>query len=332
MRIGVFISETSPGGSTIDDVVARAKWAEDNGIDSGWVPHVPWSLDALTALAIAGRSTSRIELGTGVVPTWSHHPYGLAQHALSTQAACGGRLTLGIGPSHRSVAENWYGADYDGVIHHVREYVEVLDACDAAQAEANASGGGPGRMGGPVVHDGPLFPVRSILGVPGATPVPVVLAALAPLMLRLAGERAAGTMTWMGDEHTHRTHVVPRLRAAADAVGRPMPRVIAGLPVAVCDDLDAGLATAERRYGMYREIPTYARMLARGESDGPAGVAVIGTEEQVTERLASYEDSGVTDLAAMCFAVGEDDAARAESERRTLELLARLARENRGEG
>lgn len=325
MRIGLFIAETSPRGSTIDDVVDRARWAEDNGLDSGWVPHVPWSLDALTALAIAGRATSRLELGTAVVPTWSHHPYGLAQHALSTQAACGGRLTLGIGPSHRSVAENWYGADYEGVIEHMREYVAVLEACNAAQAEASATGGGPGRMGGAVVHDGDRYPVRSILDVPDARPVSIVLAALAPLMLRLAGERADGTITWMGDEHTHRTHVVPRLRAAAEAVGRPMPRVIAGLPVAVCDDRAKGIETAERRYGMYRQIPTYARMLALGESGAPSGVAVIGTEDEVVERLASYADAGVTDLAAMCFAVGDDETERSESAQRTLDVLVRAA-------
>ena len=325
MRIGLFISETSPRGSSIDDVVERARWAEDNGLDSGWVPHVPWSLDALTALTVAGRATSRIELGTAVVPTWSHHPYGLAQHALSTQAACSGRLTLGIGPSHRSVAENWYGADYDGVIEHMREYLAVLEAANAAQAEALATDGGPGRMGGAVVHEGDRYPVRSILDVPGATPVSIVLAALAPLMLRLAGERADGTITWMGDEHTHRTHVVPRLRAAAETVGRPMPRVIAGLPVAVCDDRAKGVETAERRYGMYRQIPTYARMLARGESGSPSGVAVIGTEDEVIERLASYADAGVTDLAAMCFAVGDDEAERDESARRTLDVLVRAA-------
>jgi F420-dependent oxidoreductase-like protein len=329
VRIGVFIAETAPRGSTIDDVVERARWAEEHGLHTGWVPHVPWSLDALTSLALAGPATSRIELGTAVVPTWSHHPYGLAQHALSTQAACGGRLLLGIGPSHRSVAEGWYGADYEGVIHHVREYVGVLEAANAAQADALATGGGPGRLGGTVVHEGDRYPVRSILDVPGAAPVPIYLAALAPLMLRLAGERAAGTITWMGDERTHETHVVPRLSAAATAAGRPVPRVVAGLPVAVCSDRDEGLAEAERRYGMYRDIPTYARMLARGEAGSPAQVAVIGTEEQVADRLRSYEAAGVTDVAAMTFPVGADGAARARSTERTMALLAELARASR---
>jgi F420-dependent oxidoreductase-like protein len=323
MRIGMFISETGPGGATVDAVVARAVWAEEHGLNTGWVPHIPWALDALTALTLAGQATSRIELGTAVIPTWSHHPYGLAQHALSTQAACQGRLLLGIGPSHRSVAEGWYGASYDGVIHHVREYVEVLDACNAAQREANSGAAGP--LGGRVHHEGALYPVESLLDVPGATEVPVYLAALAPLMLRLAGERAAGTITWMCDERTHATHVVPRLTAAAESVGRPVPRVIAGLPVTVCSDRDEGLAVAARRYAMYREIPTYARVLAMGETGAPEQVAIIGDEEEVAARIQSYEDAGVTDLAAMTFGVGDSPGEREAGHDRTLALLAELS-------
>jgi F420-dependent oxidoreductase-like protein len=321
----MFIAETSPPGSTVDQVLADARWCDDTGLHTGWVPHVPWSLDALTAVALAGRVTDRVELGTAVVPTWSHHPYALAQHALTAQAACGGRLLLGIGPSHRSVAEGWYGADYDGVIHHVREYVGVLEAADRAQADANA-GRGLGQMGGRVHHEGERYPVESLLGVPGAEPVPIYLAALAPLMLKLAGERAAGTITWMCDESAIATHVVPRLTAAAEAVGRPVPRVIGGLPVAVCADRGQGLAAAEARYGGYRDIPTYARALARGESGSPAEVAVVGTEEQVVERLRGYEAAGVTDLCAMTFPVGDDPAERARSLDRTRALLSQLAR------
>src|SRR5216117_3244083 len=137
MRIGMFIAGASPRRvSTVDEVIENAQRAEELGLATGWVPHVPWSLDALTSLALAGRRTSRIELGTAVVPTWSRHPYGLAQQALSTQTACGGRLLLGIGPSDQMVAEGWYGASYAGVIHHVRDYVGVLEACFAAQASS----------------------------------------------------------------------------------------------------------------------------------------------------------------------------------------------------
>jgi len=327
VRIGIFLAETSPRGSTLEEVVAKARWAEESGLATGWVPHVPWSHDALTSLALAGQRTSRIELGTAVVPTWSRHPYGLAQQALSTQAACGGRLLLGIGPSHQMVAEGWYGASYAGVIHHVRDYVGVLEACFAAQAEANTGARGPGDVGAPVRFAGERYRVESLLDVPGATPVPIYLAALAPLMLRLAGERAAGTITWMGDERTHAEHVLPRLEAAARAAGRPTPRVIAGLPVAVCDDAAEGRAAADRRYTIYQQIPTYARMLARGDAKSPADVSVVGSEAQVAARLRSYASAGVSDLCAMVFGVGSDAAARTRSRRRTEQCLAALARE-----
>jgi F420-dependent oxidoreductase-like protein len=325
MRIGLFIAETSPPGSDIAGLLERARWADEHGLHTGWVPHVPWSLDGLTAVALAGQVTERIELGTAVVPTWSHHPYAMAQHALTAQAACGGRLLLGIGPSHQSVAEGWYGADYHGVINHVREYVEVLDAVNAAQADANA-GRGMAGMGGRVHHEGELYPVESLLGVPGAETVPVYLAALAPLMLKLAGERAEGTITWMCDEHAIETHVVPRLTAAAEGVGRPVPRVIGGMPVGVCDGREQGLAAAEARYGGYRDIPTYARALARGESGSPAEVAAVGTEDEVAARIRSYETAGVTDLAAMTFGIGADRTERERNHQRTLDLLADLAR------
>jgi F420-dependent oxidoreductase-like protein len=308
----MFIAESSPGAqSTVAATIETAQWAEEHGLETGWVPHVPWSLDALTALALVGQQTTRIELGTAVVPTWSRHPYAMAQQALTTQAACDGRLLLGIGPSHPVVAENWYGASYQGVIHHVREYVGVLEAAFAAR--------------GPVQFEGSRYRVQSLLDVPGATPVPIYLAALAPLMLQLAGTRAAGTITWMCDERAHAEHIVPRLEQAARAAGRPTPRVIAGLPVSVCDDDAAGRTEAERRYGIYRDIPTYARALARGDADSPADVVLTGTERQVTERVRSYESAGVTDLCAMVFEVGSDDRERAASRRRTQDLLASLA-------
>jgi alkanesulfonate monooxygenase SsuD/methylene tetrahydromethanopterin reductase-like flavin-dependent oxidoreductase (luciferase family) len=129
----------------------------------------------------------------------------------------------------------------------------------------------------------------------------------------------------MCDEHTHATHVLPRLSAAAEAVGRPVPRVIAGLPFAVCSDRDEGMAVAEQKFGMYRHMPNYARMLELGESGSPAEVAVIGTEAQVIERLRSFEDSGVTDLAAMTFSVGVDAAEKERNRQRTLDVLAQLS-------
>src|SRR5689334_21813597 len=126
MRIGVFIAEASVDGSDVSTVIDNARWAEDHGFSTGWVPHIPWSLDGLTSLALAGQVTRHIELGSAVMPTWSRHPYAVAQQALTTQAAVGGRLLLGLGPSHPGWVDAAYGASYDRPLRHVREYVSVL--------------------------------------------------------------------------------------------------------------------------------------------------------------------------------------------------------------
>jgi len=310
MRIGIFVSETSAEQTGVDALLANAAQAEAAGFATAWVPHIPWSFDALSALTMAAGVTGRIELGTAVVPTYSRHPLAMAQQALSTQAAAHGRVALGIGPSHPVVVEGMYGLSYDAPIRHVREYVDVLDAAF----------GGTGQ----VDHDGDLYRVHAMLRVPGADRVPMLLAALAPLMLRLAGERTDGTISWMADERAHAEHIVPRITAAADGAGRPAPRVIAGLPIAVHDDVDEARERAARAFAVYTQIPTYQRILDRGDAGGPADVCVVGDEAAVETRLRAYRDAGVTDLAATILTVGGD---REASRRRTWDLLASLAPE-----
>jgi len=310
MRIGLFIAEAGIEGSDVATVQAQARWAEAHGFSTGWVPHIPWSLDGLTALALAGQVTERIELGSAVMPTWSRHPYAMAQQAFTTQAALGGRLVLGLGPSHPEWVENAYGASYEHPLRHVREYLSVMESALS--------------LSGKVDFVGETYRSTSVLDVPGASRLPIMLAALGPKMLQLAGERTTGTITWMGDERAHAEHVVPRITSAAKAAGLPAPRVVAGLPVAVSDDARAGREAAARRFAIYEQIPTYARMLARGDADGAADVCVVGTEREVVARLRSYAATGITDLLASVFPVGDDEA---RSRRRTLALLASLTPE-----
>ena len=313
MRIGIFVSETSAELTSVDELVANAVAAEAAGFTTAWVPHIPWSLDALTAIAIAAGPTERIELGTAVVPTYSRHPLAMAQQALSTQAVADGRLSLGIGPSHQMVIEGMYGLSYERPIRHVREYVDVLTSAFAGT--------------GQVDHDGDLYTVHAMLNVPGATSAPLLLSALAPLMLRLAGEQTDGTITWMCDERANTEHVVPRITAAAEGAGRPAPRIISGLPVCVHDDEDAARERAAHAFQIYGQIPTYRRILDRGDGEGPADVCVVGDEAAVEAKLRSHRDTGVTDLAATIFTVGTTPAERTASRRRTFDLLASLAPE-----
>jgi 5,10-methylenetetrahydromethanopterin reductase len=308
MRIGAFISDVSGAQTGVDELLANARAAEALGFTTGWVPHIPWSLDGLTALALAGQVTNRIELGTAVMPTYPRHPMAMAQQAMSTQAAAGGRLVLGIGPSHPVVIESMFGLIYDRPARHTREYVEVLRAAFAGA--------------GHVEYHGDFFSFSSMLTVPGSTPAPIMVAALAPRMLRLAGELTDGTITYWANERAVGEHIVPGITAAATAAERPAPRVVVGLPVAVCDDVDAARERAAKIFATYLNIPTYQRVLARG-GDGttPTDVAVIGTEAEVTARLRVYADAGATDLCATALGLGDD---REASQRRTIELLASL--------
>ena len=216
MRVGLFIGDATGVRTSVADLVAAARDADDLGFATGWVPHIPWSLDGLTALALAGQVTTRIELGTAVMPTYTRHPLAMAQQALSAQAAAGGRVALGIGPSHPVVIETMYGLVYDRPAAHTREYVEVLRRA----FEASASSGEPG--GEFVTYEGEFFRVSSMFVVPGAEPPPpVLIAALAPLMLRLAGEATDGTITYWANERAIGEHVVPRITRARKPRGGP---------------------------------------------------------------------------------------------------------------
>jgi len=291
MRIGLFLGEAGD----IEQQIAQVVEAEQDGFDSCWLGQI-FQSDAMTVLALAGPRTRRIELGTSVIPTYPRHPYVLAQQALTVQAATGGRFTLGIGPSHQPVVENMWGLSYDRPASHVREYLSVLR---------------PLIEEGRVAHSGELFRVTAGLGVPGATPCPILIAALAPVMLRIAGELADGTVTWMTGPKTIETHVVPRITAAAEAAGRPAPRVCVGLPVAVTDDPAGARAFAAQAFQMYGQLPNYRRVLDLEGAEGPADGAILGAEGEVEGQVRELSEAGATDLLAVMFsAEGEEGLAR----------------------
>ncbi|OGO50158.1 MAG: LLM class F420-dependent oxidoreductase, partial [Chloroflexi bacterium RBG_16_68_14] len=277
----------------LEDLVQQVVDAEREGFDSFWFVQI-FGADPLTAIAVAGMRTERIELGVCVVPTYPRHPFALAQQALTVQAATGGRLTLGIGPSHKLVIENMLGLSYDQPASHVREYLSVLR---------------PLVNEGRVAFSGQHFRVAGGLGVPGATPFPILISALAPMMLRVAGELADGTVTWMTGPRTLKDHVVPRINAAAEAAGRPRPRVCAGLPVCVTDDAGQARERAGQEFQVYGQLPNYRRMLDREGAAGPADIAIVGNEEQVEAQVRAFAAAGATDLAASIFPAGGDEAA-----------------------
>lgn len=301
MTIGgdVLARPSSPG-----EVVADARRAEDEGFATAWSVHFSRAYDALTTLAVAGTVTSRIELGVGIVPTYPRHPLALAQQAATAQVFCGGRLTLGVGVSHRPVIEGLHGLTYASPAAHMREYLSVL---------------GPLLRGEEVHHRGEHYRVEGGFAVPGTSPVSIVVGALSPLMVRAAGELSDGIVTWLAGPRTLAATIVPALHAAA--AGRPSPRLIAALPVAVTDDPGAARAAAEEAFGRYNGMENYRRLFAREGVSSIGELAVVGTEADVEKQLRHYADIGVTELWPAVFPVGTDEDA---SVGRTRTLLAGL--------
>ena len=297
-------------GRLVDDAAA----AEKAGFASIWVPQVPNDFDALTAVALMGRATSRVELGTAVMPIQTRHPIAMAQQALANQAVCEGRFVLGLGPSHHWIVTDMLGLPYDRPARLMRHYLEVLNAAFA----------GPG----PVDVENDDFRVHNPLDVTDVAPT-ILLAALAPVMLRLAGECASGTILWLADERAIGEHVVPRLTSAAAAAGRPAPRVVAGVPVAPCpdDEVDAARAWANQALGHAEFSPNYRRLLEHGDATDVGDLLAAGDEPAVRDRLGRFRDAGVTDLAVRVLPLGPDRDARIESRDRTLALLASMCPE-----
>jgi F420-dependent oxidoreductase-like protein len=316
MRIGIMIGpETRNYAGKVDRLCEEARAADQAGFATAWIPQLPQDFDAMTAVALMGRETARIELGTAVVPLQPRHPVALGQQALSVQAVCGGRFTLGVGPSHHWIIDAMLGLPYEHPTQVVEDYLDVFDAMFA----------GPG----PVDVENDRFRIHNPLDITDVTPTPVLLAALGPVMLRIAGERSDGTILWMADERAIADHVVPRITKAAASAGRPAPRVVAGVPVGLCaaDEVEAARERANRILGHAEYSPNYQRLLERGDATDVGDIAALGSESDVERRLRSFADAGTTDLSVRVLPVGQGRDELVASSARTREFLASLAPE-----
>lgn len=273
----------SGGASTAERAIEQAIEAEAAGFSTLWYPGAVGG-DPLVQMTLAGRATSTLELGTAVLQTYTCHPTLQANRTKAVAAAIGRPMTLGIGPSHQIVIEG-LGLSYEGVGQHTEDYVAAL---------------------------GPLVGGQ----------IPLLLGALGPRLLRVAGEQADGTVLWMANARAIESHVAPRITKSATAAGRQAPRIVAGLPVAVHADADEARAVAGEQFAIYGNLPNYQRILSHGGISSPAEAALVGDEDEVRRQIEALFAAGATDVWAAPFAVGTDPSA---SRRRTRALLAELA-------
>lgn len=293
MKIGV--TSGAAAANNLESVIARAKELEAKGFPTMWMVQA-FGHDAINALSIAGRETKTIELGTSVVPTFPRHPVAIAQQALTAATATGGRFTLGIGLSHKVMIEDMLGLSYEKPAKHMREYLAVLM---------------PLLKGERVSFAGELYKVNVGVSTEDAPkPVSVLLAALGPAMLNLAGAQADGTITWLTGLNTLEKHIVPSITKAAHDAGRPAPRIVAGLPVLLTNDPDTARATLARDLKFYEAMPSYRAMLDREGAAGVADVAIIGGENVLDDAIARLRDIGITDFRASITGVDGDSVER----------------------
>jgi 5,10-methylenetetrahydromethanopterin reductase len=301
MKIGLMLGASDGPDGTIDGLVKVAQDAEARGFDNLWMANI-FGLDAISTLSILGHATKKIGLGTAVTPTYPRHPTAIAQQALTAAAASGNRFSLGIGLSHKVVIEDMLGFSYDKPAKHMREYLSVL---------------GPLLKGEATSFKGEQFTINNVkLDVPGAGHVPILVAALGPAMLKLAGELADGTVTWMTGPKTLGDHIIPTIGKGATSVGKPTPTIAAGFPVILTNDADEAKKMIDRVLSIYGMLPSYRAMLDKEGAAGPSDIAFVGDEASLRASIQQLRDIGVTDLCASI--VAEDP----ETYTRTMEFLA----------
>jgi len=288
MRIGLMHGDV--GSFTIEEQIQQIVDEEKDGFDVAWFGQV-FGGDSLTIIALAGQRAKKIQFGSSIIPTYTRHPFVMAQQAMTVQAALDGRFTLGIGPSHNVVVETVWGMSYEKPARHMREYLQVLV---------------PLVRDGRVRHAGEVYRVAAQLSVTGMKPMPVLISALAPAMLKLAGTLADGTITWMTGLKTIEGHIVPSIQAAAKEAGRPAPRIVTGMPICVHEDAAAAREAAAKYFVVYGGLPNYRRMLDKEGVAGPADIAMVGNEAQVEQQLRDLASTGATDLIAPIFPAGPD--------------------------
>lgn len=278
----------------LDTLVGDITSAEQAGLSSYWIAQTGL-VDALTVFAVAGGATSSIELGTAVVPTWPRHPQALAAQALTTQAAVGGRLILGIGLAHQPSVEDRWKMRWEKPIRHMLDYLGVLEELLAT---------------GKAAYEGEVWSFEGEAPLLTGQRPSVMLAALGDQMLSIAGKRTDGTILWCVGPRTLERQIVPGINEAAATAGRSAPRVVCSLPVWVTDRPDEARAIVAKSLTTYGQLPSYRAMLDIEGVEGPADISLIGSEQEVAEGLAEVAAAGATDFTAVIQGFDDDERQR----------------------
>ncbi len=310
LKIGLHVSQAT-AQKTVDAIVA----AEKAGVECAWLTVGGLAPDPFAIFGAAAQHTGKILFGTSIVPTFPRHPLAMAQGAIAVDSLAPGRLRLGVGPSHKPAIEGTWGIPFERPLEHLREYLTILRGVLET---------------GAIDHTGKRFTARAQSGA-GETGVTLMASALRTNGFRVCGELADGAISWVCPLPYLRDVAVPALKEGAAKAGRPVPPLIAHVPVVVSEDLDAVREGARRQIGFYPRVPFYSQMFqdagfpeaAQGElSDRMIDALVVhGSAEQVKDRLRAVPQFGASELLAMAILPPGDTDAMA----RTMAVLGELA-------
>ncbi|MFJ1576675.1 LLM class F420-dependent oxidoreductase [Streptomyces sp. NPDC088182] len=306
MTVGVALNATGPDNQ-IDATVRLAQEAATAGLRSAWFGQT-LGADSPQLAAIVGREVPGLQVGTSAIPVFGRHPLTVSSQALTAQAATHGRYHLGLALGSKLVAEGAFGIPFERPVARLREFLTALRQLTET---------GTAEFRGELLTANTPLPAR----VPGAEAgVPLLVAAMGPQALRASGELADGILPYLAGPRALAEHIVPAVTAAAEAAGRPAPRIVALVYGVVTDDVDAVRVKATEQLAFYEQIPSYARVIELSGGERAADVAVIGDEATVAAEVQRYRDAGATEVV---FA-GTDIAGEADR-RRTWALLGDLA-------
>ena len=298
VKIGIGIDVEAP----FEQLLATSRELFTAGFTSQWASQI-FGPDTLTTFAVLGHAIPGLDLGTAVVPIQPRHPSMLGAQARTVQSLMTGRLNLGIGLSHQIVVEGLWGLSYDRPASYMREYLAALAPILRGEAVS-------------VTGERVSATTMGTVGPKDTVAPRLLVAALGPKMLEMTAQLADGTCTWMTGEETIRSYVAPTINAAAEAAGRPRPEIICALPILVTSDVAGTRAFIDQALAVYPTLPSYAAMMEREGATTASDLAIVGSADQVLEKLAALADAGVTEFSANIMGVGADREA-------TLEVLSR---------
>jgi 5,10-methylenetetrahydromethanopterin reductase len=278
----------------LEELTLFAQRVEVAGFSTLWMP-TEFSWDTMIALAAASKATHRIELASAALPIFSRHPVVMAQEALSLSLLCDGRLTLGVGLSHKMIVEEIMGLSYDRPADHMREYLAVL---------------APLLSRAPNRHSGEFYRVSVDLSVPGEGRVPLIVSVSGEEIVAHACTYADGVLTWLTGIRSFRSHIMPSLNRASDESGRENPRVIVGLPILVTDHGAEARDAIDASYGLQGLMPSHRAMLDREGVSRISDIALVGSEEEIEARLMAFAEAGMTDFNGAIADLDDESASR----------------------